>query len=286
MKKKKMAGQALFSTLALMGSFLTVSFLPNLNIASPGSSSKRSETRTTWMDLHYHWEDKSNLDETIRVSQEQGIKLGVTGEGGDNWGLKNDKSLQEFLKKLQGKPVYKGLQVYGLGWEKRYSHQVLAQLDYVAADALMFPDRNGRTLALWGEKVTFPDPQDFMDRYVEYNVKILNQPINIWSNPTYLPVSLQTQYRQLWTKARMQRVIQAAARNHIAIELNSKYNIPSKEFILSARKAGCRFSMGSNRHDDEPGNLDYAIRMYKECGLKSQDMYRPAGIAAGIKSNH
>jgi len=278
MMKKKKLGQFRLDfpwPTALVLVVVCVCVMHYMLLAKPAGS---QETKAVWLDLHYHWEGKANLDAMIRTSREQGIKLGVTGEGGDNWGLKNDDTLQEFLKQLIEKPVFKGLQVYGLGWQKRYSSNVLSQLDYIAADALMFPDQNGRTIALWREGVTFPDPQNFMERYVEYNVRVLKQPINIWSNPTYLPISLQSRCQELWTHERMRKVIEAAAQNQIAIELNSKYNIPSKEFVLLARQAGCRFSLGSNRHDDEPGNLDYAIRMVKECGLTSRDLYHPAGV--------
>lgn len=229
------------------------------------------------MDLHYHWEGHSNLDEMIRLSDSQGIMLGVTGEGGESWGLSDDKKLKQFIDSLQGKRVYKGLQVYGIDWRKRYSERVMAQLDYIAADALLFPDKGGRLVALWNPKVSFEDAEAFMERYVAYNLKVLRQPINIWCNPTYLPLSLQSRYDQLWTQERISQLIKEAARNQIAVEINSKYNIPSLAFLKLAKQTGCRFTLGSNRHDDEPGNLDYSIRMVKELGLTSQDIYLPGG---------
>ncbi len=76
----------------------------------------------------------------------------------------------------------------------------------------------------------------------------------------------------------MLKVIHAAARNDVAIELNSKYQIPSPEFVKLARQEGCRFCMGSNRHDKEPGDLGYSIRIYMECKLRPADLYYPAGI--------
>jgi histidinol phosphatase-like PHP family hydrolase len=81
----------------------------------------------------------------------------------------------------------------------------------------------------------------------------------------------------MWTRERMLKVIRTAARNHIAVEINSKYNIPRIAFLKLAKQAGCRFSLGSNRHDAEPGGLDYSIHMAKELGLTAQDMYLPAG---------
>jgi len=243
---------------------------------SGGASLPTNESRLMWVDLHYHWEGHANLDEMIRLSRSQGIILGVTGEGGASWGLSNDQKLEQFVNSLQGKPVYKGLQVYGMDWRKRYSERILALLDYIAADALLFPDKGGRPVALWNPKVSFPDAEEFMERYVAYNLKVLGQPINIWSNPTYLPLSLQPRYEQLWTQERMLKVIRAAARNHIAVEINSKYNIPSLSFLKLAKRAGCRFSLGSNRHDDEPGDLVYSIRMAKELGLTPQNIFVPA----------
>ncbi len=228
-------------------------------------------------DLHFHWEGKASLDKLIEQSAAQGVKLGITGEGGATWGLSGDASLTAFLAKLDGKPVYRGLQVYSRDWPQQYSKQVLAKLDYVAADALMFPDRDGRTIALWNPKVTFPDAEDFMERYMDYNLRVLAEPIDIWSNPTYLPESLQAQYDRLWTPDRMRKLVEAAVKNQVVIEINSKYNIPSLAFLKLAKQLGAKFSFGSNRHDDEAGNLDYCLKMYQELGLKTDDMYVPTG---------
>ncbi len=229
------------------------------------------------VDLHFHWEGKASLDKLIEQSAAQGVKLGITGEGGGTWGLSGDASLTAFLAKLDGKPVYRGLQVYSRDWPQQYSKQVLAKLDYLAADALMFPDRDGRTIALWNPKVTFPDAEDFMERYMDYNLRVLAEPINIWSNPTYLPESLQAQYDRLWTPDRMRKLVEAAVKNQVVIEINSKYNIPSLAFLKLAKQLGAKFSFGSNRHDDEAGNLDYCLKMYQELGLKTDDMYVPTG---------
>ncbi len=228
-------------------------------------------------DLHFHWEGKASLDKLIEQSAAQGVKLGITGEGGATSGLSSDQSVTAFLDKLDGKPVYRGLQVYSRDWAERYSKSVLARLDYIAADALLFPDRDGRAVALWNPNVRFPDPEDFMERYMEYNLVILAEPINIWSNPTYLPESLQAQYDRLWTPARMRKLIESAVKNQVVIEINSKYNIPSVTFLRLAKQLGAKFAFGSNRHDDEAGNLDYCLKMYQELGLKAADIYMPAG---------
>ncbi len=247
-----------------------------LVIALGSRAAGQAEDKQTIADLHFHWESKSDLDRLITENAAQGVKLGITAEGGDNWGINNDERLTAFLAKLDGKPVYRGLQVYSRSWISQYSPRALAQLDYVAADALLFPD-SGRTIALWDPKVSFADAEGFMERYVQYNLKVLSEPINIWSNPTYLPESLQPQYDRLWTPRRMAQLIEAAVKNKVAIEINSKYGIPSVTFLKLAKQQGARFSFGSNRHDDEPGNLDYCLKISKELGLTPAEIYVPTG---------
>ena len=57
--------------------------------------------------------------------------------------------------------------------------------------------------------------------------------------------------------------------------INELYNIPSKAIILKAKKAGVKFTFGSNNISPEVGKLEYSIHMKKECDLTPQDMYKP-----------
>ena len=103
------------------------------------------------------------------------------------------------------------------------------------------PVPDGKGIWLWLPGVEFPDEQDFMNRYVEHNIRVISQPIQVWANPTYLPASLQPRYDALWTEARMDRVIRAAVKNGVAIEINAHFQIPSARFI-NARKPPARGS--------------------------------------------
>jgi len=73
----------------------------------------------------------------------------------------------------------------------------------------------------------------------------------------------------------MDKVIQAAVNNNIAIEINARYKIPSAKFIKKAKAAGVKFSMGTNNPDNELGYLEYPIRMIEECGLQPGDFFKP-----------
>ena len=233
------------------------------------------------VDLHVHLDSGGNPSaamkpaEAAELSRKMGVRFGVLGEGGCTGEIHDDESLRRFLDGFAGASLFRGLQVYGFDWPRCLSKGNLAQLDYVAADALVFPDNNGNTVRLWLPGVAFADPQDFMDRYVDFNVKVLSQPIQVWANPTFLPISLQSKYDELWTQARMQRVISAAVGSGIAIEINARYRIPSPAFIRKAKAAGARFTFGSNAHIKGMGEIDFCIETALSSGLSGKDIWLP-----------
>lgn len=210
------------------------------------------------------------------MAKKLGVRLGVLGEGGCRGEIHDDRTLAAFLDSLQNQPVWRGLQVYGSDWPTCLSKANLSRLDYIAADALIFPQPDGKNVMLWRPGVQFADAQDFMDRYVDYNVRVLSQPIQVWANPTYLPESLQARYAELWTPARMDRVIAAVRKGGIAIEINAHFQIPSPAFIRRAKAAGAKFSIGSNRHAVGIGEIDYCLKTARECGLTRRDFFVPA----------
>jgi len=234
------------------------------------------------VDLHVHLHDDEHPAQSLKpaaaaaISKKLGVKFGVLAEGGCNGEIRDDKTLTEFIDSTANVPLWRGLQVYGFDWPRCLSADKRAQLDYIAADALIFPERNGKHVWLWLPDVKIADPQDFMDRYVDFNARVLSQPIQVWANPTYLPTVLQSQYDSLWTPARMDRLIAAAVSNHVAIEINANFQIPSPTFIRRAKAAGAKFSFGSNRHVQGIGEIDYCLRIAKETGLTEKDIYTPA----------
>jgi histidinol phosphatase-like PHP family hydrolase len=62
----------------------------------------------------------------------------------------------------------------------------------------------------------------------------------------------------------------------VAIEINSRFRIPSAAFIRRARHAGLKFALGTNNAGrDDLGRLEYALQMVRECGLTWKDMWMP-----------
>jgi histidinol phosphatase-like PHP family hydrolase len=70
-------------------------------------------------------------------------------------------------------------------------------------------------------------------------------------------------------------VINAANTGAVAIEINNRYRVPSAAFIETAKKAGLKFSFGTNNADRNLGRLEYCLEMVTECGLTWQDIFFP-----------
>ena len=73
----------------------------------------------------------------------------------------------------------------------------------------------------------------------------------------------------------MDRVIKAAVRSDVAIEINARYKLPSKQFILKAKAAGVTFACGTNNVTRDLGNIEYCRRMIRECKLTEADFFVP-----------
>jgi len=228
-------------------------------------------------DYHVHLKGGLTLEQAVAISKQRGVKFGIAQNCGLGFGVTDDAGLKRFLDKLDGQPVYKAMQAEGREWTRLFSKQMIAKFDYVFTDALTFTDQQGRRVRLWMDnEVHIDDPQKFMDMYVDKIVWILNnEPIDIFVNPTFLPRCIADQYDTLWTTRRMRKVITAAVKNDIAIEINARFRIPSQKFIMLAKNSGAKFACGTNNSDPNLGNLEYCRRMIRWCGLTRNDMFTP-----------
>jgi histidinol phosphatase-like PHP family hydrolase len=124
---------------------------------------------------------------------------------------------------------------------------------------------------------TIADPQEFMDTLVDRTVGILNtEPVDIYVNPTFLPDVLAKDYESLWTEERRRKVIDAAVKNGVAIELNNRYKLPSASFVKMAKEAGAKFTFGTNNAAAaDLGRCEYGLEMVRACKLVWQDFFVP-----------
>jgi hypothetical protein len=217
------------------------------------------------------------LDEALANARKVGFNYGVAVNCGLGFPITNDVLALEALKPLLGHANFVGMQAEGREWVKMFSKETVAKFDYVFTDGMTLFDLNGKRTRLWiKEEVQMGDKQQFMDHLVKNIVTILeNEPVDIYVNPTFLPDVIAAEYDTLWTTERMQKVIDAAVHSGIAIEINSRYNLPSMTFLKMAKKAGAKFTFGTNNGDKNLGRNEYGLKVVKELDLKWQDMWSP-----------
>ncbi|MBN2508069.1 MAG: DUF1080 domain-containing protein [Verrucomicrobia bacterium] len=229
------------------------------------------------VDFHAHLKGGLTVEELLDHSRRTGIGYGVAPNCGVGFAITNDAGIGRFLDEMRGRPVFLGMQAEGREWVRLFSPAAVARFDYVFTDAMTFTDSRGRRTRLWiRDEVDVGDPQAFMDRLVETTVGILDhEPVDIYVNPTFLPDAIAGNYDTLWTEPRMRRVIAAAVRNDVAIEINARFRLPSLAFIKLAKQMGARFSLGTNNGGRDLGRLEYSLRMVREAGITGKDMFLP-----------
>ena len=67
--------------------------------------------------------------------------------------------------------------------------------------------------------------------------------------------------------------VKLAAKMEVAVELNSKYRVPDKDFLRSCLREGVKLSLGTDAHTvAEVGRVDWPMAMLRRIGAKQEDM--------------
>lgn len=252
--------------------------MPFIRSAAIPSPAEKQNGEYPMYDLHVHTSQHQSIEDIVRKSREMGLSFGVM-QNVAPWGIKTNEDLQAYLDEMSKYPVYIGLQPMSLGWSKNLSPELIAKADYVAMDPQVVPKANG-----YGEQIEvytyasyIDSAETFMQANMDYYMKILSkeEPIDIFACPLLLPNSIEREYHTLWTKERQEMIIEACRKNVIAIEINDLMRVPHKEFILKAKKAGVKFTFGSDTRNQQTGRLIYCHEIARECGLEMKDFFMP-----------
>jgi histidinol phosphatase-like PHP family hydrolase len=242
------------------------------------SISCSNKTNFKITDLHVHLKGNFTIDDAVAKSKKENIDYGIAVNCGIGFPVHNDNQIDSVLAIFKDYPqFFVAMQAEGREWLNTFSKESIGKFDYVFTDAMTFTDEKGRRNRIWMPKETWVDDEEqFMDYLVKTIVTILNtEPINIYVNPTFLPAQMADRYDEFWTPERMDKVITAASENNVAIEINNRYKLPSAAFIKRAKKAGVKFTVGTNNADENFSGAEYALKMIKECGLTEKDFYMP-----------
>ena len=72
------------------------------------------------------------------------------------------------------------------------------------------------------------------------------------------------------------RVIEAAVKAGVALEISNRYRLPHDRFLTKAREAGATFTLGSDGHErHQVACLDWALATARRNGIGDEMMYLP-----------
>ena len=194
---------------------------------------------------------------------------------GREWEIFDNARLRDFAaharKVNPGMPV--GIQVNDRDWFRQIDAETRSQFDYVLADSMIMGTLpSGRANRLWLVK-EIPDADKWMEEYFAHVMRILDEPISIYANPTYLPTPIAAEYDRLWTEERMRAVIEKCIAKGIAIEIQAESAFPRPNFLRLAKAMGAKFSFGTNNFDPGPKDLAKWLEAIVWLDLRASDIW-------------
>ena len=238
---------------------------------------KRGIVITDW---HLHIRGGMTPEMAAEREKASGIRSSAMENHGREWEIFDNARLRAFAARArQANPrMPVGIQVNDRDWFKEIDAETRAEFDYVLADTMIMgklPD--GRDNRLWMVKA-IDDADAWMERYMAHNLQILDEPISILANPTYLPEPLVADYDRLWTEDRMRQLIAKAVTRGIALEIQAGSPYPRPKFLKLAKEMGAKFSFGTNNFDPTPKDLSRWLEAITWLDLKGSDIWTPADL--------
>jgi hypothetical protein len=229
------------------------------------------------LDYHIHLKGGLTKEDAARMSRQSGINYAVAPNCGIGFPVTNDAGVLAYLDSMRSQPFILAMQAEGREWVNTFSEEVRNEFDYVFTDALTFTDNKERRTRLWiPEETWIENEQQYMDMIVDRICSVLQEPMDIYVNPCFLPQKMQDRYDAFWTEARQNKFIDALVKSGKALEINNRYRIPNKAIIQKAKAAAVKFTFGTNNAGaNDLGKMEYAIQMKNECGLTAHDLYKP-----------
>ncbi|MBO7721264.1 MAG: protease inhibitor I42 family protein [Kiritimatiellae bacterium] len=231
-------------------------------------------------DWHLHIRGGMTPEMAAERERASGIRSGAIENHGREWEINDNARLREFAARVKavksdGHRLPAGIQVNDRDWFRQIDPTTRAEFDYILADTMIMGRLpGGRDNRLWLVK-KINDPDAWMERYVEHNLRILDEPIDILANPTYLPAPLAGDYDRLWTDERMRRVIKKAVSRGVAIEIQAESPYPRPKFLRMAKAMGAKFSFGTNNFDTRPKDLSRWLEAITWLDLRAGDIWSP-----------
>ena len=229
------------------------------------------------MDLHVHLTEAFPIERMVKLAEERGATFGIV-EHPAPWAIKDDADLRKYVQGLRRYPVYVGLQPMTPGWQKGFSAEALAELDYVLMDPQSIPLGNGDYQRIWELQTYVEDTEEFMRRYMAHCLHVLErEPIQIFGWPLFLPVCIAREYYSLWTHGAECRSYRLGREGEEHRDRDQRHGAHPLTSVSSGwrRSRASSSAFGSDSRTRNAGRLSYCKAIARRCGLTKADFYVP-----------
>lgn len=119
-------------------------------------------------------------------------------------------------------------------------------------------------------RVASSDPSELAREYLNIVTRVLErQSVDILAHPFQFRLYLAPYL----TREELEEFIELVARKNVAIELNSKYRVPDRDFLQACLREGVKLSVGTDAHTTtEVGRVDWPMAMLKRVGAREEDL--------------
>lgn len=220
-------------------------------------------------DYHIHIRGGMTPEKAFDWAKKTGIRSGVLENHGKGWTLSDNTKLKAFIEDAQRFPeLLIGIQVNDRDWFKTIDPALREKLDFVLADTMIMDGQK-----LWLEKeYEIANEDAWLERYFRHCMTVVNEPITILANPTYLPDKIKHRYNDFWSAERRGMLIDAAVKNNVALEIQADTSFPNKQFMELAVKKGAKICIGRNNKDDKPNELKRSLDWLEELGVGAESV--------------
>ncbi len=241
-------------------------------------------------DLHVHTtmsDGSVELSEVVDIARERGVIVGISDHvSGRNpaYFVSDRERLSRYLDAIESVPVLRAAE---LCWCDPFSSSLVAEeierFDYLIGSNHGFRLPDGSIGSPWWKELPGEwarDPDRLMELMVEDICELIGaMPIALVAHPTLTPpalYALDPSVERWWTPDREDRVIEAAVRAGVALEISNRYRLPHDGFLTKALQAGATFTLGSDGHDrNQIAALDWALETARRIGIGQDSMYLP-----------
>ena len=231
----------------------------------------------TLVDWHLHLRGGMTAELAYQRETNAFVRSSAMENHGREWEIFDNARLRAFAERSRQvnpkMPV--GIQVNDRDWFEQIDAETRAKFDYILADSMIMGKLpSGRDNRLWMVK-EIPDADKWMEEYFAHVMRILDEPISIYANATYLPTPIAAEYDRLWTDQRMRAVIAKCIEKNIALEIQAESPFPRPNFLKLAKEMGAKFSFGTNNFDPGPKDLSRWLEAIVWLDLRPADLWSP-----------